>query len=236
MNKIYVKYIKRILDVIISLSVLILFSWLYLILIILVKIKLGSPVIFRQPRPGIIDIKTGKERIFNLYKFRSMTDEKDQEGNLLSDSIRLTAFGKKLRSTSLDELPEFLNILKGDMSLVGPRPQLIKDLIFMNENQRKRHVVLPGLTGLAQINGRNAVSWDDKFKYDLEYVNDISFINDLKIVLKTFYKVIKKEDIVQEGYDTAEDYGDYLLRINKISSKEYNEKIEEIHKWKNIVF
>jgi lipopolysaccharide/colanic/teichoic acid biosynthesis glycosyltransferase len=217
----YKKYIKRLLDIIISFCLLIILSPILLILAIIVRIKLGSPVFFKQYRPG----KDGK--IFKLYKFRSMNDKKDENGKLLPDSERLTKFGKILRSTSLDELPELFNILKGDMSLVGPRPQLVRDMVFMSEEQNKRHSVRQGLTGLAQVNGRNAISWEDKIKYDLEYIDNISFINDLKICFLTVKKVFIREDISQEGMDTAEDFGDYLLHTGKITKEEYDEKQKE---------
>ncbi len=168
----YKRYFKRPMDLILSLIALIILSPVLLVIAILVKLKLGSPVIFKQERPGL------NEKIFTMYKFRTMTDEKDENGKLLPDSKRLTKFGKFLRSTSLDELPELFNILKGDMSLVGPRPQLIRDLVFMTQAQRQRHSVLPGLTGWAQINGRNNISWEGKFILDLEYIDDISFLND----------------------------------------------------------
>lgn len=217
----YRHYIKRLLDIVLSLIALIVLSPLLLILTILVRIKLGSPVIFKQQRPGL------NEKIFTMYKFRSMTDERDENGELLPDEIRLTKFGKVLRSTSMDELPELVNILKGDMSIVGPRPQLIKDMVFMTSEQRKRHTVLPGLTGLAQVSGRNNISWEEKLNYDLEYIKDITFINDVKIIVKTVFKVFKKEDIATEGMDTAEDLGDYLLRKKRISEDEYCDAIEE---------
>ena len=214
----YKKYIKRILDFLISLISLILLSPVFLILIILVRVKLGSPVIFKQKRPG----HNGK--IFTLYKFRTMTDEKDENGNLLPDSKRLTKFGKILRSTSLDELPELINILKGDMCFVGPRPQLVRDMVFMTPKQNERHSVRQGLTGLAQINGRNNISWEEKIDYDLKYIDNITFLEDFKIILLTIKKVFAREDITSEGMDTAEDFGDYLLRIGKISKEEYEEK------------
>ena len=154
-----------------------------------------------------------------------MTDKKDEKGNLLPDSQRLTKFGKFLRSTSLDELPELFNILKGDMAIVGPRPQLIRDMVFMTDKQRKRHIVRQGLTGLAQVNGRNNITWEDKINYDLEYIKKISFINDIKIIIKTITKVFKKEDIATEGMDTAEDLCDYLLRTKRITQTEYNKKL-----------
>ena len=216
----YKKYIKRLLDFILSLLAIIVLSPILLITALLVRIKLGRPVIFKQKRPGL------NEKIFTLYKFRTMTDKKDDEGNLLPDSERLTKFGKILRSTSLDELPELINILKGDMSIVGPRPQLIKDMIFMTEEQRKRHSVRQGLTGLAQVNGRNNTTWEEKINYDLEYIDNITFINDIKIILKTIRKVFKREDIETDGMDTAEDLCDYLLRTNKVTEDEYKEKLE----------
>lgn len=186
----YQKYIKRLIDIVLSLFAIIILSPLLLILYFLVKIKLGSPVIFTQKRPG------KNENIFKLYKFRSMTDKKDENGNLLPDDQRLTSFGRKLRSTSLDELPELFNILKGHMSIVGPRPLLVEYLPFYKEEERKRHDVTPGLTGWAQINGRNASSWEEKFEKDIYYVNNLSFLFDLKIVVMTFFKVFKKSDIL----------------------------------------
>ena len=216
----YRKYIKRILDFTLSLIALIVLSPILLITATLVKIKLGSPIIFKQQRPG------KNEKIFTLYKFRTMTKKKDEKGKLLPDEQRLTRFGKILRSTSLDELPELLNILKGDMAIVGPRPQLIKDMIFMTTEQRKRHTVRQGLTGLAQVNGRNNLTWEEKINYDLKYINKITFFEDCKVILKTIIKVFKREDIETEGMETAEDLCDYLLRTNKISEEEYNKKME----------
>lgn len=217
----YAKYIKRILDLILSLMALIILMPLMLIIYILVRVKLGKPAIFKQERPG------KDEKIFTLYKFRTMTDEKDENGNLLPDEQRLTKFGKMLRSTSLDELPELVNIIKGDMSIVGPRPLLVRDMVFMTEIQRKRHSVRQGLTGLAQVNGRNNITWEEKIKYDLNYVENISFINDVKIILKTVIKVFKREDTQTDGMQTAEDLGDYLVRTNKISKDDYTCKNKE---------
>ena len=199
MNGLYNKYIKRILDILISLTFIVLFSWLYLILVIIVRIKLGSPVLFCQERPGY------NEKIFKLYKFRTMTDKRDEKGNLLPDSERLTKFGSMLRSTSLDELPEMFNILKGDMSLIGPRPLLVEYLPYYTEEERLRHSVRPGLTGLAQVSGRNYLAWDKRLAKDVEYVNHISFIMDVRIIIKTIMVVFKKEDVsvdtnVVEGY------------------------------------
>jgi lipopolysaccharide/colanic/teichoic acid biosynthesis glycosyltransferase len=202
-------------DFILSLSAIIVLFPLLVMVSILVRIKLGSPVLFKQKRPGL------NEKIFTLYKFRTMTDEKNDKGELFSDSIRLTEFGKFLRNTSLDELPELFNILKGDMSIVGPRPLLIKDMVFMNFEQRQRHNVLPGLSGLAQINGRNCIHWEDKLKYDLQYISKITFKGDMIIVLKTFITIFKRDGINTEGMATAEDFGDCLLREQKISKEEY---------------
>ena len=198
-SMIYSKYIKRLLDILISLTFIVLFSWLYLILVILVRIKLGSPVLFCQERPGY------NEKIFKLYKFRTMTDKRDEKGNLLPDSERLTKFGSMLRSTSLDELPEMFNILKGDMSLIGPRPLLVEYLPYYTEEERLRHSVRSGLTGLAQVSGRNYLAWDKRLARDVEYVNHISFIMDVRIIIKTIMVVFKKEDIsvdtnMVEGY------------------------------------
>ena len=185
----YEKYIKRALDIFISLVFLLLFWWVYVIVGILVRIKLGSPVLFRQQRPG------KDEKIFSLVKFRTMTDARGKDGELLPDEVRLTRFGKLLRSTSLDELPEFINILKGDMSFVGPRPLLVKYLPLYNERQRRRHDVRPGFTGLAQVNGRNSISWEEKFEWDVEYVDRISFWLDLKIIFKTIGVVLKRSGV-----------------------------------------
>ena len=194
----YKKFIKRFLDFILSLMALIILSPILLIIYILVRIKLGKPAIFKQERPG------KNEKIFTLYKFRTMTDEKDKDGKLLPDEKRLTKFGKILRSTSLDELPELVNILKGDMSIVGPRPLLVEYLPLYNEEQKIRHEVRPGLTGLAQVSGRNSLSWEEKFKDDVYYVDHISLWEDIKIILKTVGKVLKREGISQEGNATME--------------------------------
>ncbi len=196
----YIKYIKRILDFVLSLIALIVLSPIMLIVVILVRIKLGSPVIFKQQRPGL------NERIFTMYKFRTMTDKRDKFGEILPDSQRLTGFGKWLRSTSLDELPELWNILKGDMSIVGPRPLLVKYLELYDENQKKRHVVRPGLTDLSALRGRNNVSWEDQFNHDLEYIENMSFLIDIRIIFSTLLVVFKREGINQEGYATREEY------------------------------
>jgi lipopolysaccharide/colanic/teichoic acid biosynthesis glycosyltransferase len=196
----YESCIKRLMDLVLSGFALILLSPVLLVTAILVRTKLGSPVIFKQERPG----RNGE--IFSLYKFRSMTDQKDEAGNLLPDSVRLTGFGKKLRSTSLDELPELWNIFRGDMSIVGPRPLLVKYLPLYNEEQRHRHDVRPGLTGWAQINGRNAISWEEKFKLDCWYVEHISLLLDLKIIFMTALKVFRREGISSETAATMEEF------------------------------
>lgn len=218
----YEKYVKRILDVVCALAALIVFSWLYIILAILVRIKLGSPVLFKQPRPG------KGEKIFRLYKFRTMTDERDENGNLLPDEVRLTKFGKALRATSLDELPEAINILKGDMSVIGPRPQLVRDMVFMTSEQRQRHSVRPGLSGLAQTRGRNAISWDGKLVTDLEYIQHITLLGDVKIILETvkqvFFKQKGLEDSDVDEVDITDDFGDYLLKNGRVSKEEYEKK------------
>lgn len=212
---VYARYIKRILDVLLSGCALVALSPVLLIVAVLVRTKLGSPVIFCQPRPG------KDEKIFKMYKFRSMTDARGENGELLPDEIRLTKFGRALRATSLDELPELWNIFKGDMSIVGPRPQLVRDMVFMTPEQRLRHTVMPGLTGLAQVSGRNAISWEDKLATDLRYIRRITFLSDVKIVLLTVKKVFCREDISADGMDTAEDLGDYLLRTAQVSEEAY---------------
>ena len=218
----YERCVKRALDVVCALLALTVFCWLYALVALLVRIKLGSPVIFKQPRPGLIDPKTGRERIFHLYKFRSMTDERDGNGK------RLTAFGKFLRSTSLDELPEAINILKGDMSVIGPRPQLVRDMVFMTPEQRIRHTAKPGLSGLAQVMGRNSVSWDEKLDWDIKYVERITFAGDLKLVLKTVVSAfIKREGITDGENATALDLGDALLLEGRVTQAEYDEKQAE---------
>lgn len=213
----YEKYVKRIMDFVCALLAIVVFWWLYLIIALLVKIKLGSPVIFKQYRPGL------NETIFPLYKFRTMTDEKDQDGNFLPDGVRLTPFGKWFRSTSLDELPEVFNIIKGDMSVIGPRPQLVRDMVFMTNEQRRRHLVRPGLSGLAQVNGRNAITWENKLDYDLQYIKKITFYGDVKIIVQTVMKVfVKQEGITEEDIDTATDFGDYLLQEGKVEQAKYD--------------
>ena len=197
----YERFFKRALDIFCSLMALLVFWWLYVIVAILVRVKLGSPVLFTQDRPG------KDEKIFKLYKFRTMTDARDENGNLLPDDVRLTKFGKLLRSTSLDELPEVFNILKGDMSIIGPRPLLVKYLPLYNEEQKRRHEVRPGLSGYAQVNGRNSVSWEEKFRMDVEYVDHVTFVGDVKIILGTVLKAfVKREGINSETAATMEEF------------------------------
>lgn len=221
----YEKYIKRPLDFFCALLAVIVLSPVMLVLALLVRIKLGAPVIFKQKRPGL------NEKIFTMYKFRTMSDEKDENGKLLPDEIRLSKFGNMLRHTSLDELPELINILKGDLATCGPRAQLVRDMTFMNEEQRKRHLVRPGLTGLAQTKGRNALDWEEKLRLDLVYIQKITFLGDLKILFNTVLQVVfrKKglENSEVDEIDITDDYGDYLLKKGAISVEEYREKQEE---------
>ncbi len=189
----YKKYIKRAFDIVCALAAIIVFSWLYIIVAVLVRVKLGSPILFKQDRPG------KDEKIFKLYKFRTMTDKKDENGNLLPDDVRLTKFGRLLRKTSLDELPEAFNILKGDMSVVGPRPLLVEYLPYYTEEERMRHTMRPGLTGLVQVSGRNALTWEEKFAYDIEYVKKPTFGGDIKIIYKTVIKAFFKEEGILVG-------------------------------------
>ena len=217
----YRRYFKRFFDILSSASVLFLSFPLLLCLAYLVRTKLGSPVIFSQVRPG----KDGK--LFRLYKFRSMTDARDADGKLLPDAERMTSFGRKLRATSLDELPELINIIKGDMSVVGPRPQLVRDMVFFTPEEMERQSVLPGLTGLAQINGRNNIDWKERFRYDLQYIQHITFAEDMRIIYRTIFKVGAQEDIATEGMETSEDYGDWLLGRSFISADAYREKQRE---------
>lgn len=190
-------------DFVLSLMAIIVLSPVLLIVALLVRTKLGSPVIFKQKRPGL------NEKIFTMYKFRTMTDERDEKGELLPDSVRLTKFGRFLRSTSLDELPELFNILKGDMSIIGPRPLAVQYLPYYTEDERARHSVKPGLSGLAQVNGRNTATWEQRFLYDIEYVNNISFSKDIKIILKTILKAVKRDDIGERGVDSPLDFDKY---------------------------
>lgn len=202
----YAKYLKRVFDFSVSLVALICISPILLILVILGAIFMGGNPFFCQDRPGKIDKKTGEEKIFKLIKFRTMDNRRDAEGNLLPDDVRLNSYGRFLRSTSLDELPEFINILIGDMSFVGPRPLLVKYLPLYSKEQRKRHLVRPGLTGYAQVNGRNSITWEEKFAYDVEYVNNVTFTGDIKILIGTVFSVLKREGISQENNATMEEF------------------------------
>lgn len=223
----YEKYVKRAIDVTCATGAIVVFSPIYLGVAALVRTKLGSPVLFTQDRPGLVG-PDGKETVFKMYKFRSMTDKRDENGDLLPDEVRLTKFGKWLRNTSLDELPEAFNILNGTMSVIGPRPQLVRDMVFMTKEQRMRHTAKPGLSGLAQVNGRNAISWEDKMNWDLKYIEKVTFKDDLKIILDTVKKAfIKQEGITQDDMATAEDLGDYLLRIQVVDTKDYEQKQKE---------
>ena len=218
----YAKYFKRWLDFVLSLTALLVLSPVLVILTVLGAIKMKGNPFFTQLRPG------KDEKIFKLIKFRSMTCEKDKDGNLLPDEQRLTGYGQLLRSTSLDELPELINILKGDMSIVGPRPQLVRDMVFMTPEQRVRHSVRPGLTGFAQVNGRNNITWEDKFVYDLQYINGgITLWNDIKIIFMTVEKVFKREDTVREGTVSDMDFGDYLLQKGEVTVETYTERQKE---------
>lgn len=212
----YAKYIKRILDICCALAAMIVFCWLYAIVAILVRVKLGSPVIFKQARPG------KDEKIFNLYKFRTMTDERDENGELLPDDVRLTKFGRWLRSTSLDELPEAWNILKGDMSVIGPRPLLVEYLPYYTEEEHHRHDVRPGLSGWAQVNGRNTVNWEDKFAMDVKYVEKITFLGDAQIILETVGKTFKREGISSDTSATMEDFRDYCASVGRAANATIN--------------
>ena len=214
----YQKCGKRLLDITTSVTALIILSPLLFWLAWKIKKNLGSPVIFSQIRPG------KDNKLFRLYKFRSMTDARDKDGILLPDNERMTDFGRKLRATSLDELPELWNILKGDMSIVGPRPQLVRDMVFFTQEEMHRQDVTPGLTGLAQISGRNNIDWKERFAYDLQYIQNISLQEDLRIIWWTIFKVGNQEDIVTDGMETSEDYGDWLLRVGKIDECDYKEK------------
>ena len=212
----YANCLKRVLDFFCALAAIVCLSPLLVLLTVVGAVKMRGNPFFTQPRPG------KDEKIFKLIKFRTMTNERDAQGNLLPDDVRLNAYGKFLRSTSLDELPELFNILKGDMAVIGPRPQLVRDMVFMTPEQRKRHAVRQGLSGLAQVNGRNAVTWEAKIGYDLEYIKKITFLGDVKIILTTLGKVFKRDGISEEGCDTATDLGDYLLASGKISREQYD--------------
>ena len=230
----YANFFKRVIDFTLSLIALIVLSPILLILIIIGAIAMKGNPFFTQMRPGKVNKKTGQEKIFKLIKFRTMSNAKDKAGNLLPDEVRLNKYGKMLRSTSLDELPELLNILKGDMAVVGPRPQLVRDMVFMTEEQRVRHTVRPGLTGLAQCSGRNNMSWEKKFEYDLEYIKKITLFGDIKIMFKTVGKVFARDGINEEGMATAMDLGDYLLEKGEVDKTAYDEKQEKAKKLLNV--
>lgn len=220
----YKKFIKRVLDFSLALLAIIILSPVYIIISILVVIFMGWPILFKQPRPGY------KNQIFNMYKFRTMTNKKDENGNLLPDNQRLTKFGKFLRSTSLDELPELFCIFMQKMSFIGPRPMLVRDMVFFDKETLKRQNVMPGLTGWAQANGRNSINWDDRFKHDLYYVEHLSLKMDIKVIILTIKTVLKREGIGEEGGDLSIDYGDYLLKHKRVSKKEYDQKQIEAKK------
>lgn len=223
----YAKYFKRLLDCILSaMALVVLFPVLLVLTVVGAIIMKGNPF-FVQPRPGMKD-KDGKEQIFRLIKFRTMSNAKDQNGNLLPDDQRLGKYGALLRSTSLDELPSLINIAVGDLSIVGPRPQLVRDMTFMTKEQRRRHDVRPGLTGLAQVNGRNNITWEQKFEYDLAYIDEgITFIGDVKIILQTVAKVLKRSDTVREGTVSDMDFGDWLLQKGEVTEETYKEKQDD---------
>ena len=224
----YARFFKRIMDFVLSLIALIVLSPVFLVLIIVGAIAMKGNPFFTQLRPGKINKKNGKEKIFKLIKLRTMSNKKDKDGNLLPDELRLNKYGRILRSTSLDELPELINILKGDMSIVGPRPQLVRDMVFMTEEQRRRHSIRPGLTGYAQVNGRNNITWEQKFEYDLQYIdNGITFVNDMKIVFQTVGKVLKRSDTVREGTVSDMDFGDWLMSEGKVNQETYDAKQTE---------
>ena len=218
---IYARHVKRAMDFVLALGALLVLWPLLAVLALVGAIAMKGNPFFTQLRPGLTDPETGRETVFRLIKFRTMTCERDGEGNLLPDEQRLTPYGKFLRGTSLDELPELLNILIGDMAVVGPRPQLVRDMVFMTPEQRLRHRVRPGLTGLAQVSGRNALLWENKLAIDLQYIQKVTFAEDWRIIFTTVGKVFKREDISAEGMVTAEDFGDYLLRIGAVDEERY---------------
>ena len=222
----YAKFFKRLFDFLLSLIALLILSPVFITLIIIGAIAMKGNPFFTQLRPGRKG-KDGKERIFRLIKFRTMSNAKDKDGNLLPDDVRLNKYGKLLRSTSLDELPELFNIFVGDMAIVGPRPQLVRDMVFMTEEQRTRHDVRPGLTGLAQVSGRNNISWEKKFEYDLQYIKKITFFRDIKIIFRTVGKVFCRSDTVREGTVSDMDFGDWLMVEGKVAKEKYEEKQAE---------
>ena len=223
----YAKFFKRLIDIILSVTALIVLSPVLLILTVVGAIAMKGNPFFLQPRPGKKG-KDGKEKIFKLIKFRTMSNAKDKDGNLLPDDQRLGKYGAFLRSTSLDELPSLANIALAHISIVGPRPQLVRDMTFMTEEQRRRHNVRPGLTGLAQVNGRNNITWERKFEYDLQYIDSgITFLGDIKIILQTVGKVLKRSDTVREGTVSDMDFGDWLMMQGKVDQETYEKKQEE---------
>lgn len=223
----YAKFFKRGIDFVLALMALTVLSSVLLILMIVGAVAMGGNPFFVQPRPGRKG-SDGRERIFKLIKFRTMSNKKDQDGNLLPDEVRLNRYGRLLRSTSLDELPELINILIGDMAVCGPRPQLVRDMTFMTAEQRRRHDVRPGLTGLAQVNGRNNITWEQKFAYDLQYIDQgITFLGDVKIILQTVGKVLKRSDTVREGTVSDIDFGDWLMEQGKVDKETYDARQAE---------
>ena len=222
----YSKFFKRLIDIILSFIAISVLLPIIILLAIFVAIFMKGNPFFTQIRPTKVG-KDGKEKLFRMIKFRTMTNERDEKGELLPDDKRLNKFGKILRSTSLDELPELFNILKGDMSIVGPRPQLVRDMVFMSEEQRRRHSVRAGLTGLAQVSGRNNISWEQKLDYDIEYIENISFGGDVKIIFRTVKKVFKREDTVREGTVSDMDFGDWLLQNGDVDKATYDAKQAE---------
>ena len=229
----YAKFLKRFLDFILSLMALIVLSPVLLVLILVGAVAMQGNPFFTQPRPG--RKQNGEEKIFRLIKFRTMSNAKDKDGNLLPDEVRLNGYGKFLRETSLDELPELINILNGTMSIVGPRPQLVRDMVFMTKEQRRRHEVTPGLTGLAQVNGRNSISWEEKFQWDLKYIDSgITFLGDLKIIFMTVAKVLQHSGITRAGTASDIDFGDYLLQKGEVSQEAYQEKQQEARELRGV--
>ena len=222
----YKPIFKRLYDFLLSLIAIIVLSPLLLILTLIGAIAMKGNPFFTQLRPGKKG-KDGKERIFKLIKFRTMSNAKDKDGNLLPDDVRLNKYGKFLRSTSLDELPELFNILIGNMAIIGPRPQLVRDMVFMSDVQRHRHDVKPGLSGLAQVNGRNNITWEQKFEYDLQYIKKITLFGDIALILKTVLKVFKRADTVRDGTASDIDFGDWLLKEGRISQSEYDSRMKE---------
>ena len=226
----YRQFFKRFYDIVLSFIALCVLSPIFIFLMILGAIKMKGNPLFRQLRPGKKDKKTGQEKIFKMLKFRTMTCQKDANGNLLPDEKRLTKYGRFLRKTSLDELPELINIFLGKMSIVGPRPLLVRDMVFMTEEQRKRHDVTPGLTGLAQVSGRNNIKWEEKLEFDVKYTKNISLWADIKIIFQTAMIVLKRKDVERAGTVSDVDFGDWLKDKKEVSADEYDEKQEQARK------